>query len=110
MSSDIEAAQTTKPTRYPFSARKLAGTKFSDLPGALNQVIKHLKIALSPPNLRHFGRGLSLLSTRAGSLLLTGHAKPFPDLTIPEREAVLKKWSVSSLAMFRNLFRGSVGK
>lgn len=53
-------------------------------------------------------RGLSLLSTRPGTLLLTGYTSAFPDLTVKQREATLQSWSTSRLATLRSLFRGIV--
>jgi hypothetical protein len=48
---------------------------------------------------------LTLLGTRAGSLALTGHFKPYKDLSRKEREEVMKKWSTSSMVMLRSLHK-----
>ncbi|KAM0791311.1 hypothetical protein ACM66B_005783 [Microbotryomycetes sp. NB124-2] len=89
-------------------AKQLALTKFSDLPGGVDALTNQFKLTFSPTNMNNVGMALSLLSTRAGTLVLTGHASAFPDLTLEQRETVLKAWSTSRLLTLRQLFRGVV--
>lgn len=58
--------------------------------------------------MQKIGLVLSLLATRPGTLLLTGHVGLFVDLTVAQREAVLQSWRVSSLPLLRQAFRGLV--
>ncbi|GAA5875929.1 hypothetical protein JCM8547_008351 [Rhodosporidiobolus lusitaniae] len=81
-------------------------TKFTDLPGATDSLLQQFNNSLSPPNLNSISAALSLLSTRAGTLLLAGHPTPFPSLTFKQREAVLQSWRTSRLPLFRQIFRG----
>lgn len=48
---------------------------------------------------------LNVLSTSAGSLVLTGYAVPFSELPLSLREKVLFTWRDSSLAPIRSLFQ-----
>jgi len=82
--------------------------KFTDLPGALDQLANQFNASLSKDNVDSIATAMSLLSTRAGTLLLAGHGTPFPDLTVEQREAVLQKWRTSSLPLLRKIFRGVV--
>lgn len=86
----------------------VARTKFSDLPGSIDTLVNQLSASVSKENLDKIFLTLSLLSTRAGTLLLTGHATPFPDLTVEQREAVLQRWKTSNLALLRSIYRGIV--
>ncbi|ORY89290.1 long chain fatty alcohol oxidase [Leucosporidium creatinivorum] len=88
--------------------KKLAETKFSDLPGAVDALAEQYVRSLSPPKLAELGKALSLLSTRAGTFLLTGHGSPFPSLTVEQREAAISSWSTSRFALFRSMYRGIV--
>ena len=87
----------------------MARTKFSDLPGSIDTLVNQLSASVSKENLDKIFLTLSLLSTRAGTLLLAGHATPFPDLTVEQREAVLQRWKASNLALLRSIYRGIVG-
>ncbi|GAA5893640.1 uncharacterized protein JCM6883_003589 [Sporobolomyces salmoneus] len=82
--------------------------KFTDLPGAIDQLANQFNASLSKDNVESIGTAMSLLSTRAGTLLLAGYGTPFPDLTTEQREAVLQKWRTSSLPLLRKIFRGVV--
>ena len=82
--------------------------KFTDLPGALDELAQQFNASLSKDNVDSIATAMSLLSTRAGTLLLAGHGTPFPDLTIEQREAVLQRWRTSSLPLLRKIFRGVV--
>lgn len=82
--------------------------KFTDLPGAIDQLANQFNASLSKDNVDSIATAMSLLSTRAGTLLLAGYGTPFPELTVEQREAVLKKWSTSSLPLLRKIFRGVV--
>lgn len=54
-------------------------------------------------------RVLDLLSTRPGSLLLTGHFEPFTALSREQREQVLLKWKTAQLVSFRSLYSAFAG-
>ncbi|BGP48449.1 hypothetical protein JCM10450v2_004325 [Rhodotorula kratochvilovae] len=87
---------------------KFAKTKFSDLPGSVDALAQQFSTSLSKDNVDKIALVLSLLSTRPGTLVLTGHAGPFLDLTVDQREAVLQSWRVSRLPLLRQAFRGLV--
>ncbi|KAM0750383.1 long chain fatty alcohol oxidase [Meredithblackwellia eburnea MCA 4105] len=84
-------------------------TKFSDFPGAIEALDEQFSLSLSPTNLDSIRMTLSLLSTRAGTLLLTGHPTTFPDLTLEQREKVLQSWASSRLLLLRKAYRGFAG-
>ncbi|GAA5895388.1 hypothetical protein JCM8208_005995 [Rhodotorula glutinis] len=84
----------------------LVTTKFSDLPGSLDALADQFTRSLSKDSVDKIGLVLSLLSTRPGTLVLTGHASTFPDLSVEQREAVLQSWRVSRLPLLRQAFRG----
>lgn len=88
--------------------RALLTRKFSDLPGAIDQLANQFNASLSRDNVESIATAMSLLSTRVGTLLLAGHGTPFPDLTVDQRQAVLQKWRTSSLPLLRKIFRGVV--
>lgn len=48
---------------------------------------------------------MTLLNTRAGSLLLTGYATPITDLPVAERAKILTSWRTSRLAPIRGLYK-----
>lgn len=83
-------------------------TKFSDWPGALEALDEQFKASLSPTNLSDIQLTLTLLGTRAGTLLLTGHASAFPELTVEQREKVLIGWATSRILLLRKAYRGFV--
>ncbi|GJN90713.1 hypothetical protein Rhopal_003727-T1 [Rhodotorula paludigena] len=83
-------------------------TKFSDLSGSIDALAQQFVTSLSKDNVQKIGLVLSLLATRPGTLLLTGHVGLFVDLTVAQREAVLQSWRVSSLPLLRQAFRGLV--
>ncbi|GAA5941213.1 hypothetical protein JCM3775_006650 [Rhodotorula graminis] len=84
----------------------LVTTKFSDLPGALDALADQFTRSLSKDSVDKIGLVLSLLSTRPGTLVLTGHASTFPELSVEQREAVLQSWRTSRLTLLRQAFRG----
>lgn len=95
---------------YPGTpVRVMSRTKFSDFPGSIDALVDQLSASVSKENLDKIYMTLSLLSTRPGTLLLTGHATPFPELTVEQREAVLQIWKASKLALLRSIYRGIVG-
>ncbi|GAA5935270.1 hypothetical protein JCM10213_003990 [Rhodosporidiobolus nylandii] len=83
-------------------------TRFSDLPGAVDALADQFSTVLSKTNLDSISLTLKLLSTRAGTLILTGYATSFADLSAEQREAVLQSWRVSRLALLRQAFRAFV--
>lgn len=62
--------------------------------------------SLSAANVGDLALTLTILSTRAGTLLLTGHASPFITLTVQQRESVLQSWKASRILLLRKAFRG----
>lgn len=81
---------------------------YSAIPGAIDSLTSQFSEALSQTNVNALTMTLSLLSTRAGTLLLTGYGRPFPELTIKEREGVLQSWKESKILLLRKAFRGFV--
>lgn len=57
-------------------AREFARTKFSDVPGILNTFALHLKVGVPTPLQFRISLFISVLSTSAGCLLLTGRVGP----------------------------------
>ncbi|HET7375956.1 MAG TPA: GMC family oxidoreductase N-terminal domain-containing protein [Anaerolineae bacterium] len=53
-----------------------------------------------------FKQLLNLLDRPLTSAALTGHFKRFVDLSVPEREEVLRRWSLSPLGLLRQSFQG----
>ncbi|GAA5874602.1 hypothetical protein JCM16303_002918 [Sporobolomyces ruberrimus] len=103
-----ERIQATASTEQLENIQALLTRQFTDLPGALDALADQFNASLSKDNVESIGTAMSLLSTRAGTLLLAGHGTPFPDLTLDQREAVLQKWRTSSLPILRKIFRGVV--
>ena len=69
----------------------------------MDYLIKQILASFSPPNVSQLSILLSALSTRAGTLLLTGHATPFPKLDVLTREKIVINWMTSHLSPFRKL-------
>ncbi|SCZ88008.1 BZ3500_MvSof-1268-A1-R1_Chr2-1g04130 [Microbotryum saponariae] len=88
--------------------RFLARAKYSALPGAVPALAHQFAISLSKINVDSIGLVLTLLSTRAGTLVLTGHTGFFVNLSVEQREQILKNWGSSSLALMRRVYRGFV--
>ncbi|GAA5959307.1 hypothetical protein JCM21900_003924 [Sporobolomyces salmonicolor] len=103
----VRATGTATPEQVQ-NLHYLMTAKFTDLPGALDALAEQFSNSLSRANIDSISTALSLLSTRAGTLLLAGHGTPFPDLTIEQREAVLQSWRRSRLPLLRQIFRGLV--
>ncbi|BGP24828.1 hypothetical protein JCM10295v2_003748 [Rhodotorula toruloides] len=107
--SEIKALLPPGAPQYQLeNLEKFVRTKFSELPGSIDALAQQFCTSLSKENVDKIALTLSLLSTRPGTLLLAGHATPFPDLTVQQRELVLQKWRVSSLPLLRQAFRGLV--
>lgn len=84
----------------------LIRANFTDLPGSVDILLEQYRNAFSKQNYDQLMLTLSLLSTRAGTFLLTGHLTPFYLLTIEERENVVKAWSTSKILLRRKAYRG----
>ncbi|GAA5925837.1 uncharacterized protein JCM15063_005137 [Sporobolomyces koalae] len=104
----IERINARGTSEQKANIRALLTRKFTDLPGALEQLSTQFVASLSKDNVDAIGTAMSLLSTRAGTLILAGHGTPFPELTVQQREAVLQKWRTSSIPLLRKIFRGVV--
>ncbi|KAI8070938.1 hypothetical protein BC940DRAFT_253231 [Gongronella butleri] len=87
--------------------------KFAKLSGSgldyKETMLGFINRASSPENHRDLHLILSILSTRAGSLLLTGKFVPFYEQSQKEREAVINGWRTSAIPKLRLLFRGMSG-
>ncbi|MCO5591796.1 hypothetical protein L7F22_045788 [Adiantum nelumboides] len=74
--------------------------------GVPEEVAKKMKKFLLPGVYDAVRMLLWLLSTRAGTLLLSGKHKPFPALLLPKREKLLHAWAVgSSSTLLRDLLQ-----
>ncbi|KAI7857190.1 hypothetical protein BDC45DRAFT_459575 [Circinella umbellata] len=80
---------------------KLSNTGIDSLP----HVKVFLNRALAADKRQELAMILSLLSKRAGSFVLTGHYKPFQDLSREEREKVVLKWKNSYIPQLRLLYK-----
>lgn len=85
------------------AAERWAVMSYTDHPGAMDSLVEQITASFSPPNVSQLKIILTLLSTRAGTLLLSGYATAFPDLPRESREQVIKNWANSSLSDFRKL-------
>lgn len=94
--------------RTPSPVEKFVSSKFSDTPDAVNALTRQFSRALSQDNVQALTMTLSILSTRAGTLLLTGYTTAFVDLSVADREKVLQGWKASKLLLLRKAFRGFV--
>ncbi|GAA5984170.1 hypothetical protein JCM10908_006079 [Rhodotorula pacifica] len=86
----------------------VARTKFSDFPGSIDALVDQLRASASKENFDKVLTALTILSTRPGTLLLTGHVGPFYELSVDQREAVLQRWKASKLELLRSIYRGIV--
>ncbi|KAL8278216.1 hypothetical protein RQP46_009389 [Phenoliferia psychrophenolica] len=102
----LAALPADAPLRQREKVEAFISTKFSDWPGAVAALDQQFQDSLSPTNLADIQLTLTLLGTRAGTLLLTGHTSAFADLTLEQREKVLKGWSTSRLLLLRKAYRG----
>ncbi|KAH6652428.1 GMC oxidoreductase [Truncatella angustata] len=93
---------TSPPSREKFEAY------LSEKPSANAMFCAHMTRTLDalPKEMRNqLGQVLNLLSTRLGSLPLTGYFTPFCELPGDAREKVLQSWSSSYFATLRGLFK-----
>ncbi|KAK3692226.1 hypothetical protein B0T22DRAFT_531748 [Podospora appendiculata] len=67
--------------------------------------VKRTLDTVPDPVRKQLGSVLSALSTRPGSLLLTGYLTPLQDQPVEIREAILKNWSTSWFGTPRVLFK-----
>lgn len=79
--------------------------KASDLgvPALVTRAVRDLQ---GEAHQREFKQLLDYLNQPAMAGLLTGHFKPFTDLTPAQREQVLQRWAVSPLPQLRRAFQG----
>lgn len=94
----------------PTSVHKFISTPFSSHPSALASLESQFFSSLSETNVSQLALTLTILSTRAGTLLLTGHRGLFVNLSVAEREKVLQSWRESRLLLLRKAFRGFVSE
>lgn len=69
------------------------------------QVLKGMLHHVPPELQTLLSRVLYILTTQAGSLVLTGYATPITKLPIEDRTKILNKWANSSLYQIRGLYR-----
>ncbi|KAK6076619.1 GMC oxidoreductase [Seiridium cupressi] len=96
----LQTKMTSPPSRAAF------GAYFSERPSD-NKAFRDQtarSFALLPKDMRdQLGSILNLLSTRVGSLPISGYFTPFYDLPVETREKVIQSWQDSYFATFRNL-------
>ncbi|WRT66875.1 uncharacterized protein IL334_003838 [Kwoniella shivajii] len=107
---EAERLRASLPTDHPEWQAAVVddfiGKSYSELDGSIDRLVDLLGSSLSSTVRAELLTGLSLLSTTAGTFLLTGGCmKPFPKLTVKEREAILRSWSTSRITMRRSLMR-----
>jgi hypothetical protein len=73
-----------------------------DIVGAF---IDSLTRAAAAQKLNDVTLALNLLSSRAGTLALTGHFTAFKDLSRKDRDEIMRKWSLSPLLMLRSIHK-----
>lgn len=54
---------------------------------------------------KELGTVLSLLNTRPGSLLFTGHVTPISDQPVQIRESIIQAWATARVPLLRQLYR-----
>jgi len=86
--------------------RKMVTQKYTEFPGSMDKLADQLKASLSEANLGNLGLTLTLLSTRVGTMLLTGHVTSFDNLDVATREGILQSWATSRIELLRKAFRG----
>ena len=106
-------------------AIRLASSKFTDYPNALDALANQYATALSPAGIAEFALLLSVLSTTAGTTLFTGHLKPITQVCISiflqrlglismdsrqlssdQIEKVLQTWGNSMIPALRKASKG----
>lgn len=98
------------------AVHKYITSSYTDFPNSFKELITTYNNQLSPMAVAQIQQGLDILSTRPGTALLSGgkggwlSGKAVPDLTIEERELMLKEWRMSSLKLKRDLFKALVGE
>lgn len=102
----IAAVPSDAPEWQKEQVRKMATSQYTDFPGSMDVLAGQLKASLSEANLGNLGLTLTLLSTRVGTMLLTGHVSSFDNLDVKTREAILQSWSTSRIELLRKAFRG----
>ncbi|RUS20244.1 hypothetical protein BC937DRAFT_95618 [Endogone sp. FLAS-F59071] len=71
----------------------------------VSQLLERAPVQIPPNKLSDLNLCLTLLTTKLGTLVLTGHCNKFKNLTPAQREAVLLTWSTSSVALLRQIFK-----
>lgn len=108
---EVEEIMSSLPTsaseEHRRSARFIAETAYSQLPGAIDVLVARFK-TLSAKNYNDLGLTLTLLSTRIGTLILTGFGSPFITLTLQQRESILQSWASSRILMLRQAFKAFI--
>ncbi|PWY98614.1 long-chain fatty alcohol dehydrogenase [Testicularia cyperi] len=90
-------------------APRFAKEGFCSDPRLLDCAATQVKSSLSTKVAGDINLFLSLLSTRPGTLALTGHVGPFPDLDRATREKILFGWFTSRITLFRKASAGLKG-
>src|SRR4051794_38879060 len=77
----LEKAQRTVSTADATATKKMAALSIADVPDYIQKVLDLLVVLATPDKVSQTGLVLTILSTRAGSLVLTGHFRPFYELS-----------------------------
>jgi hypothetical protein len=105
--ADIIAALPQEATqRQRDLVTRFATEGFADHPHLLDCLAHQAKASLSAKTLGDISLLLTILSTRAGTLALTGHITAFPNLDRKTREGILTGWLASPLALIQ---KGAAG-
>lgn len=102
----IAALPSDAPDWQRAEVERMVKSKYTDFPGAMDMLASQLKASLSEANLGNLGLTLTLLSTRVGTMLLTGHVTSYDNLDVATREAILQSWATSRIELLRKAFRG----
>ncbi|RUP48827.1 GMC oxidoreductase-domain-containing protein [Jimgerdemannia flammicorona] len=104
----VSASQLSSGSLSPVDVQRYGKISWTSL-GITQQLLHHAPLLIPPNKLSDLTFSLSLLSTRLGTLALTGHFTEFRNLTMAQREAALLAWSTSSVPLLRQLFRAFSG-
>ncbi len=107
--TEKEMADVLAEAKDKEATRRVCERQASDIPGVDAELDRILREFIPSDTAKDLMRALWLLSTSAGTFLLSGHWCPFDQLTMAQREAVLLSWGTSMIGDKRKLakaFRG----
>lgn len=82
---------------------------FIDDPHLIDHLAHQMSKSLSKKTIGDINLLLTILGTRAGTLLLTGHVSPFATLDRKSREAAISRWAFMPLSMMQKAAAGFKG-